>query len=124
MSIQISRKGIRIKQRAIIERINEKYRGNFSEGDRVMIGALVDKLRANAKLANMAASSDPQIFVESIFPQAFREAAQTSYMESQETYSSLFEDSSKYNAIMRTLADILYRELRGSKTRKRKEAAE
>ncbi len=98
----------------IIERINEKYRGNFSEGDRVMIGALADKLRANAKLANMAASSDPQIFVESIFPQAFSEAAQTSYMESQETYSSLFEDSSKYNAIMRTLADILYRELRGS----------
>ncbi|MBR2824493.1 MAG: hypothetical protein IKE24_12520 [Clostridia bacterium] len=60
----------------------------------------------------MAASSDPQIFAESIFPQAFSEAAQSSYMESQETYSSLFEDQSKYNAIMRTLADILYREMR------------
>ena len=42
----------------------------------------------------------------------FSDAAQDSYMESQETYSSLFEDQSKYNAIMSTLADILYREMR------------
>ena len=96
----------------IIERINELYKGNFTDADRVMIGALADKLRGNTKLANMALSSDPQIFAESIFPQAFSDAAQDSYMESQETYSSLFEDRSKYNAIMSTLADILYREMR------------
>ena len=77
-----------------------------------MINALAEKLRGNQKLANMAVSSDPQIFAESIFPQAFSDAAQDSYMESQETYSSLFEDRSKYNAIMSTLADILYREMR------------
>jgi type I restriction enzyme R subunit len=65
----------------------------------------------------MAASSDPRIFAESIFPAAFSDAAMASYMESQETYSSLFEDQSKYKAIMSTLADILYREMRkpGSK---------
>ena len=96
----------------IIERINELYKGNFTDADRVMIGALADKLRGNQKLANMALSSDPQIFAESIFPAAFNDAAQDSYMESQETYSSLFEDRSKYNAIMSTLADILYREMR------------
>ena len=95
----------------IIERINEKYKGSFTDGDRVMINALANKLRGNTKLANMAASSDPQIFAESIFPQAFSDAAQDSYMESQETYSSLFEDQSKYNAIMSTLADIIYREM-------------
>ena len=39
-------------------------------------------------------------------------AAQDSYIESQETYTSLFEDQSKYNAIMSTLADILYHEMR------------
>ena len=96
----------------IIERINEKYKGNFTDADKVMINALADKLRGNTKLANMAASSDPHIFAESIFPQAFNDAAQDSYMESQETYSSLFEDKSKYNAIMSTLADVLYREMR------------
>lgn len=96
----------------IIERINEKYKGSFTEADKVMIKALADKLRGNTKLANMAVSSDPQIFAESIFPQAFSDAAQDSYMESQETYSSLFEDQGKYNAIMGTLADVLYREMR------------
>ena len=96
----------------IIERINEKYKGNFTDADKVMIGALAEKLRRNARLANMAMSSDPQIFAESIFPQAFSDAAQDSYMESQETYSSLFEDQSKYNAIMSTLAGILYHEMR------------
>ena len=66
----------------------------------------------------MAASSDRQIFAESIFPQAFSDAAQDSYMEAQETYSSLFEDQSKYNAIMSTLADIMYREMRKSQGKK------
>ncbi len=102
----------------IIERINEKYKSNFTEADCVMISALTEKLRSNQKLANMAASSDPQIFAESIFPQAFSDAAQDSYMESQETYSSLFEDQSKYNAIMRTLSDVLYHEMRHSNGRK------
>ena len=96
----------------IIARINEIYKGNFTDADRVMIQALADKLRSNVKLANMAKSSDPQIFAESIFPQAFSDAAQDSYMESQETYSSLFEDQSKYNAIMHTLADLIYHEMR------------
>lgn len=96
----------------IIERINEKYKGEFTDADRVMIGALADKLRSDTRLTNMALSSDPQIFAESIFPQAFNIAAQDSYMESQETYTSMFEDQSKYNAIMNTLADMLYREMR------------
>jgi type I restriction enzyme R subunit len=96
----------------IIARINEKYKGEFTDADRVMIGALAERLRSDTRLANMALSSDPQIFAESIFPQAFNIAAQDSYMESQETYTSMFEDQSKYNAIMNTLADMLYREMR------------
>ena len=103
----------------IIERINEKYKGNFTDADKVMISALADKLRGDTRLANMAASSDPQIFAQSIFPQAFSDAAQSSYIESQETYSSLFEDQGKYNAIMSTLADILYKELRKPGGKKR-----
>lgn len=60
----------------------------------------------------MARTSDPQIFAESIFPKAFGDAAQDSYMEAQDTYTALFEDQSKYNAIMRALAEVIYREMR------------
>lgn len=68
---------------------------------------------ANKKLASMAKTSDPQIFAESIFPKAFGDAAQDSYLESQETYTTLFEDQHKYNAIMNALAEVIYREMRG-----------
>ena len=96
----------------LIEKINEKFKGNFTPGDRVLLNALRDKLMGDQKLASMARSSDPQIFTESIFPKAFGDAAMESYTESQDTYTSLFEDQSKYNAIMSALAEVIYREMR------------
>ena len=73
----------------ILEKINERYKGNFTEGDKVMLNALHDKLILNEKLAKSARTSDPTIFVESIFPAAFGDAAIEGYMEAQESYSSL-----------------------------------
>ena len=96
----------------IIKRINEQYKGDFTDGDKVMLSALRAKLIADTKLQAMAKTSDPQIFAESIFPKAFSTAAQDSYMESQNTYTSLFEDQAKYNAVMHALGTILYREMR------------
>ena len=43
---------------------------------------------------------------------AFGTAAQDGYMEAQESYQSLFEDTAKHNAIMRALAEVVYREMR------------
>ena len=99
----------------IIEKINEKFKGNFTEGDKVLLTALRNKLLGDKKLKNIAKSSDPQIFTESIFPKAFGDAAMESYIDSQDTYASLFEDQSKYNAIMGALADVIYREIRRNK---------
>ena len=96
----------------IIEKINEQYKGAFTDGDRVLLAALKDRLMGDKKLRNMARTSDPQIFSESIFPKAFGTAAQDSYIESQDTYTSLFQDQSKYNAIMHALGVIIYREMR------------
>ena len=96
----------------IIEKINEQYKGAFTDADRVLLTALRAKLMGNAKLQSMAQTSDPQIFMESIFPKAFDNAAQDSYMESQDTYTTLFEDQAKYNAIMHALGSIIYREMR------------
>lgn len=104
----------------IIEKINELYKGAFTEGDRVMLYTLQNKLMANEKLADIAKSTDPQIFMESIFPKAFSDVAMEGYTEAQETYTSLFEDNHKYNAIMNALASIIYRELRKPKTAKTK----
>ena len=96
----------------IIAKINERFKGEFTEADRVLLTALHNRLMGDKKLASMARTADPQIFADSIFPKAFGTAAQDSYMESQETYTSLFEDQHKYNAIMSALADVVYREMR------------
>ena len=96
----------------ILEKINEKYKGEFTEADRVMLTALHDKLVKDDKLAGSAKTSDPRIFVESIFPAAFGTAAMDSYLESQESYKALFEDKTKYDAIMNALAGVIYREMR------------
>lgn len=96
----------------IIQKINEQYKGVFTDADRVVLTVLKDKLMNDSKLQSMARSSDPQIFAESIFPKAFSLAAQDSYMEAQDTYSSLFADKAKYNAIMHALSAVIYREMR------------
>jgi type I restriction enzyme R subunit len=96
----------------ILDKINEKYKGEFTDADKVILGVLHDKLMGDDKLASSAQTSDPRIFTESIFPTAFGNAAMESYMESQDSYSSLFEDKSKYNAIMNALAGVIYREMR------------
>ena len=99
----------------ILEKINEKYKGNFTDADKVILGALHDRLAKDEKLANSAKTTDPRVFTESIFPSAFGKAAMDSYTESQDSYTSLFEDKTKYNAIMNALAGVIYRELRANK---------
>ena len=96
----------------IIEKINEQYKGQFTDADKVLVDALRARLLSDKKLQAMAQSTNPQIFRESIFPKAFGTAAQDSYMESQDTYTSLFENQAKYNAIMQALGSIVYREMR------------
>ena len=100
----------------ILEKVNDRYKGEFTDSDKVMLGALHDRLKKDDKLASSAKTSDPRIFVESIFPMAFQTAAMDSYMESQESYSSLFEDKSKYDAVLNALAGIIYREMRETTT--------
>ena len=95
----------------IIKRINEQYNGPFTDGDRVLVTALYGRLRNDSKLAASAQTSESKIFMESIFSRAFDMAAQDSYIESQETFGSLFSDKAKYNAIKNAIGSMLYADL-------------
>ena len=99
----------------VIEKINEQYMGAFTEGDRVVITALHQKLKNNKKLMKSAQADGRQIFENKIFPQLFDDAAQEAYIESTETYTKLFEDAGKYRAIMSALAHALFDELQQGK---------
>ena len=101
----------------VIQKINELFGGEFGERDRVIIYALHDKLKEDKKLQKVAQTSDPKIFQESIFPKTFGEVAQDSYVEHMdsataisEAYTAMFQNKSKYNAIMAALGSMIYRE--------------
>lgn len=96
----------------VIEKINQQYIGNFTEGDRVVITTLHEKLKNNKKLVKAAKTDGRQIFEKNIFPQLFDDAAQEAYIESTETYTKLFEDAGKYRAIMNALAQAMFDELK------------
>lgn len=80
----------------VIEKVDEPYAGNFTDGDKVVITTLHDKLINNNKLKKAANSDGQQMFVNNIFPEEFDRAAQDAYVQSTETYTSLFENSEKY----------------------------
>lgn len=94
----------------VIQKINELFGGQFSEADKVLLNALHDRLANDKKLKKVATTSDPQVFAESIFPKTFDAVAQDSYVEQTEAFTSLFENKSKYKAVMSALAEMLYRE--------------
>ena len=95
----------------IIERINAKYGGTFTDGDRVLLSNLHYRMLGDKKLMKkIELAKDKQIFLSSIFPKFFDEAAAESYQESQETFSKLFEDQEKYEAIMTAIGEMLFAE--------------
>lgn len=94
----------------VIEKINDLFGGQFSEADKVLLNALHERLASDLKLRKIARTSDPQVFAESIFPKSFGDVAQESYVEQTEAFTTLFENKSKYNAIMTALAEMLYKE--------------
>lgn len=96
----------------VIEKINQQYAGDFTDGDKVVITTLHEKLKNNKKLMKAAKTDGRQIFEKNIFPQLFDDAAQEAYVESTETYTKLFEDAGKYRAIMNALAQAMFDELK------------
>ena len=103
----------------IIDKINEQYGGSFTEADRVMLGSIVHSMMANERTCKLVRSSDPQIFMDSILPKLFGDIAMDSYMDAetrhsdmQNAFKSMFEDKAKYNAIMRAVGTIVYRDMR------------
>ena len=94
----------------VLEKINEALGGDFTEGDKVIMRNLWDKLSKDKGLSKSAKQDSPQMFQNNIFPKRFEEVAMESYMESQETYEALFSDidNKKYTLFMSMLASGLY----------------
>ena len=52
------------------------------------------------------------MFVKSVFPKVFSEKTSKAYKESASSYKKLFESKEFYNAIMKSVGNVIYRMLR------------
>ncbi len=99
----------------IIKRINDQYGIDLTEADKVIYNSIHDKLMADKKLQKVIKSSkddEEKIFISSIFPKFFGEAANSGFDEQVEAYNSLFANKQKYQAMMTVLAAQLFKEMR------------
>ena len=99
----------------VIEKFNEHYAGEITDGDRVLAGILMQKMSTDADLRRSAQQDGEQIFVNSTFSKAYDKTAMDSFKESREVFAALFSDPKKYAALKQALAEIMYRELRSRK---------
>lgn len=98
----------------IISKINEKYQGIFTEGDRVIVETMYKKCTNDKALKKYAKNNDAEIFEQSIFQEEFKRIAQTCYMESMGSFAKLFKNKDFYNQVMGQIGSSVYRELRNT----------
>ena len=95
----------------IIDKINILYKGDFSEADRVIVEAIVNRLtntKEAKKLSKKANNNGKQQFMEAVFPGVFDDVATTLYEEQTEAFKALFDNGEKYRQIMSQMAAALY----------------
>ncbi len=94
----------------VIEKFNEHYAGEITEGDRILAEILMSKMSKDDVLRKSAQQDGEQIFVNSVFSKAYDKTAMDAYKESSQAFSVLFSDPKKYAALKSVLAEIMYRE--------------
>lgn len=96
----------------VIEKFNEFFAGEITEGDKILAGILMDKMSQDEVLRKSALHDGEQIFENSVFSKAYDKTAMDSFRESREVFGTLFSDPKKYAALKKALAAIMYREFR------------
>jgi type I restriction enzyme R subunit len=100
----------------IINKINDRFKGIFNEGDRVIVETIYKKcVKGNKKLTQYAKKNDSEIFEQSIFPEIFKKVAQDCYSQSVSSFSKLFEDKAFYKSVMEEIAKEAYKNLRSGR---------
>lgn len=97
----------------IINHINERFNGIFTEGDQVIVETIYSKVIKKSKsLEKYAKKNESEVFTESIFPKVFEAVAQECYEEQIDAFKKLFEDKAFYEIIMNEIAKEAYRGFR------------
>lgn len=91
----------------LVDKFNEQWAGNFTEGDRVVIDTLWKRIAENPQVADTIRRDGRQVFESSLLSKVFDEEARRAYVENTDSFTSLFEDSEKYRAMMSAIGQLL-----------------
>lgn len=99
----------------IIDKVNERFDGDFSDGDRVIIESIYQMFMSDKevkKFRRYAKDTSAEMFVKSLFPDKFMEIAAQCCLDNAESYRKLFENKEFYDKVMDAMARELYKSLR------------
>ena len=99
----------------IIDRINEAFAGDFTDGDRVIVEGIFQMFMQDdevKKFKKKAKENSSEMFVQSLFPDKFQEIVTQCYLNNNESFQKLFTDTEFYNKVMESMAKELYKILR------------
>ncbi len=100
---------------SIIDRVNERFDGDFTESDKVIIEGIYQMFMKDEevkKFKQYAKDNSVQMFVKSLFPDKFSEIVTNCFIENNASFQKLFEDKSFYDKVMDAMANELYKSLK------------
>lgn len=103
---------------SIIDKVNQRFEGKFSDGDRVVIEGIFSRFMTDPevkKYQRYAKDNSPEMFVQSLFPEKFKDIVTQCFLENSDAYNKLFNDPDFYKQVMEAMAQELYKSLRKNK---------
>ena len=100
---------------SIIDKINERYSGNFSDSDKVIVEGIFTRFMNDPevkKFKELAKTSSTEMFVKSLFPDKFKDIVTQCFMDNNSSYQKLFNDPEFYKQVMDSMAKELYMNLK------------
>lgn len=100
----------------IIEKVNERWGTNFSDGDKVALDSVYNMLICDKEvlgnLKKYANDNNPDMFIKSIFPDKFREILVKCYMSNDEAFEKLLNNEGFQKSVMEIMAQEFYKVLK------------
>lgn len=100
---------------SIIDKVNERFSGNFTDADRVIIEGIYQMFMKDTevkKFKKYAKDNSTEMFVKSLFPDKFRDIVTQCFLDNNDSFAKLFNDPDFYQKVQDTMAAELYKALR------------
>ena len=100
---------------SIIDKVNERFSGNFTDADRVIIEGIYQMFMKDSevkKFRKYAKDNSTEMFVRSLFPDKFRDIVTQCFLDNNDSFAKLFNDPDFYQKVQEAMAQELYKTLR------------